>query len=130
MASVKMNTSRDNQPFDLVMGDGCYYTHKETGHEIRLVSYRKSDDSNPDNARIGFVDKYGKQGETTQGKIFKEYFQEQKSDFKDPVDPRLPYVFDLFFDVKSISDLKRYISDFGMSDSLKEMMIQHNVVLR
>lgn len=129
MVSVKMNTSRDNRPFDLVMGDGCYYIHRETGHEIRLVSYRKSDDNNPDNARIGFVDKHGQHGETTQGEILKRYDQEQKSDFKDPVDPRLPYVFDLYFDVKTLSGLRQHIDWYGMDDQLKKMMVDHNISL-
>lgn len=129
MTNVRMETSIENKPFDLILGDGCFYVNKQTGLEIRLCSYRKGGDSDPANARLGYTDKYGKQGFLSLNQLFEEYRQEQKPDFDDPVDPKLPYIFDLFFDVKTISGLKQHIEWYGMDDYLKKMMIDHNISL-
>ena len=51
-------------------------------------------------------------------------------DFPDARDPRLPYVFDLFWDIKCVSQLKRELS-WGHEDEkeIRKRMREHNIVL-
>lgn len=51
-------------------------------------------------------------------------------DFPNARDPRLPYVFDLFWDIKYMSQLKRELS-WGHRDEkeIREIMRDHNIVL-
>lgn len=51
------------------------------------------------------------------------------NDFPDSKDPVLPYVFDLFWDLKRISDLKRYIENHGISPDIQDEIDNFNIVL-
>jgi hypothetical protein len=51
------------------------------------------------------------------------------SDFPDSVDPTLPYSFDLFFDIKSMSALRRAFQ-YEDTCELLEMMRQHGIKFR
>jgi hypothetical protein len=48
-------------------------------------------------------------------------------DYPNSKDPVLPYVFDLFFDLKRMSDLKDYINRYGKNDDLEEIIKNHNI---
>jgi len=48
-------------------------------------------------------------------------------DYPNSKDPVLPYVFDLLFDLKRMSDLKDYINRYGKDDDLEEIMKNHNI---
>jgi hypothetical protein len=51
-------------------------------------------------------------------------------DFPNARDPRLPYVFDLFWDIKHISQLKRAIEEgHEYLDEIKEKMLEHGIEL-
>jgi hypothetical protein len=50
-------------------------------------------------------------------------------DFPNAIDPRLPYSFDLFFDIKTMSQLKRALNECSCRENeLREMMNDHNIV--
>jgi hypothetical protein len=50
-------------------------------------------------------------------------------DFPNASDPRLPYVFDLFWDLKYISDLKRELAAHDDETSIREKMVEHNICI-
>lgn len=51
-------------------------------------------------------------------------------DFPNAKDPRLPYVFDLFWDIKYMSQLKNELARGHKDENeIKEKMREHNIVL-
>lgn len=116
-----------NTHYELVLGDGYYYKHKETGIEIRLYHYSGNKIGDPASIRVSGFDKHGKQYNLAVQNLFEAYVQKQQLDFTDPVDPRLPYVFDLLYDVKTVSELKRYIDENGMEQEMREIMLDNNL---
>jgi len=50
-------------------------------------------------------------------------------DFPNASDPRLPYIFDLYYDIKYTSELKKELKNHLYEDEIKELMIEHNIVL-
>lgn len=116
-------------PFTLVVGSDCLYVCRETGTEIRLYRYSGEPDAPPEKVRLEGADKHGNAKILSLRTLYDKYTQKEQLDFTDPVDPRLPYVFDLFFDIKTISDLKRYVREEGMNEDLEFMMKDHDVSL-
>jgi hypothetical protein len=51
------------------------------------------------------------------------------NDFPNATDPRLPYVFDLFWDIKYKSQLKWALENEPDSDEIKEKMKEHNITI-
>lgn len=51
------------------------------------------------------------------------------TDFPNASDPRLPYVFDLFWDIKYLSDLKRELPGHPEHKDITAQMAEHNIVL-
>lgn len=126
MFSAKVQTTRSEKPFELILGDGCYYEHEETGREISLFRYSKGGEDSQGPVLHG-VDKHGRVETLTLEDLYTQYKQKRQSDFTDPVDPRLPYVFDLFYDVKTLSGLKRHIEENGEDEYLKSLLVEHKV---
>ena len=50
-------------------------------------------------------------------------------DFPNARDPRLPYVFDLFWDIKYMSDLKRELDGHEDEDEIRDCMRNHGITL-
>ncbi|HLD90796.1 MAG TPA: hypothetical protein VI911_07275 [Patescibacteria group bacterium] len=50
-------------------------------------------------------------------------------DFPNSKDPKLPYAFDLYYDIKYLSDLKRELLGHPKEKQLRKLMAVHNVVL-
>lgn len=49
-------------------------------------------------------------------------------DFPNASDPRLPYVFDLWWDIKYMSDLRRHLL-YDDDSELRELMQKHNITI-
>ena len=62
-----------------------------------------------------------------ENEILKWNERKDLKDFPNSKDPVLPYVFDLFFDLKRISDLKEFIHERGETDDIKELMLENNI---
>lgn len=126
-ANVKVDLETE-APFSLAMGDR-YYEHKETGVEIRLYRINSKAGPAPEKILVEGADKHGNPYNLTARELFDHYTQKVQSDFTDPVDPRLPYSFDLFYDIKTVSQLKQYIEEEGLPAYLQKLMDNHDVVL-
>lgn len=50
-------------------------------------------------------------------------------DFPNARDPKLPYVFDLLWDIKYMSELRRELVDHDDRDAIMEQIRQHNIEL-
>lgn len=50
-------------------------------------------------------------------------------DFPNASDPRLPYVFDLYWDIKFMSQLKQELEWHEDENEIREAMAKHNIVL-
>lgn len=48
-------------------------------------------------------------------------------DFPNASDSRLPYVFDLFWDLKYTSDLKRELAGHDAEDEIRQTMAEHKI---
>lgn len=48
-------------------------------------------------------------------------------DFPNAKDPILPYVFDLHWDIKYLSDLIRFLPGHDDEDEIRELMVKHNI---
>lgn len=48
-------------------------------------------------------------------------------DFPNASDPRLPYVFDLYWDLKYTSDLKRELAGHDAEDEIRQTMAEHKI---
>lgn len=48
-------------------------------------------------------------------------------DYPNSKDPILPYVFDLLFDLKRMSDLRTYLKRYAKNDNLEEIMKNNNI---
>lgn len=51
------------------------------------------------------------------------------SDFPNASDPRLPYVFDLFWDLKYLSDLKRELAGHDDEVDIRQKMVEHQIAI-
>lgn len=129
MPQFKKSTRSTAAPYDLVIGD-CYYKHKETGVEIRLSSFNGKEGSDPECVKLVGFDKFSNVYNLTEAELYRDYDQNRhQADFTDPVDPRLPYVFDLFWDVKTVSQLKDHIEEEGMDAELEKQIREHGIQL-
>ena len=93
-----------------------------------MVAYH-GNNGDPEKAVIEGVNKHGTLRKLTVGELFSIYEQKKQSDFTDPEDPRLSYVFDLFYDVKTESDLRRHIKERGIDFRLQELMDENKILL-
>lgn len=50
-------------------------------------------------------------------------------DFPNASDPRLPYTFDLFWDLKYTSDLKRELNGHDAEEEIRQAMVEHNITI-
>lgn len=126
-AKIKTSDQNKKPPFELALGDGVYYEHKETGVEIRLYHYSRKEGPSPEKVKVSGYDKHGNTYHLTLSELQERYTQKKQWDFTDPVDPRLPYVFDLYYDVKTVSALKQHIEYEGVDQTLRQLMIEHNI---
>lgn len=64
---------------------------------------------------------------------YSEYAQWKRrpdlKDFPNARDPKLPYEFDLHYDVKYMSDLKRELGDADMRGVLMDLMKKHGITI-
>ena len=51
-------------------------------------------------------------------------------DFPNTTDPKLPYDFDLYWDIKRISDLKRELVGHRFEKQIRQAMVTHGIVLK
>lgn len=126
-ARIRSNPQTQNAPFELALGDGVFYEHRNTGVEIRLYHYNGKEGPSPKDIKLSGYDKHGEVYHLTLAVLHETYRQKKQWDFTDPVDPRLPYVFDLYYDVKTISMLRQHIEYEGMDRKLETLIKEHNI---
>lgn len=51
-------------------------------------------------------------------------------DFPNAIDPRLPYEFDLYWDIKHMSNLKRELVGHQFEKEIRQAMVTHGIVLK
>lgn len=123
------NPKLKSAPYDLVIG-GCFYKHCESGVEIRLSGYSGRNGTDPHSVVLQGYDKHGNVYTLTEAELYQNYLQyREQEDFTDPVDPRLPYVFDLFWDIKTISQLKYHLDNEVVDQEMMDAMAKHNICI-
>jgi hypothetical protein len=129
MFQGKPKLSYGDAPFDLIIGDNVFYEHKSTGDEIRLHRYSGKDGTSPELIQLSGANKHGSLFDMSASFLYENYTQKFQSDFTNPIDPRLPYVFDLFWGVKTLSGLISHIKELGTDAYLAEMIAEHEIEL-
>ena len=82
------------------------------------------------NIEVSYYYDDGKAGRTASLEVFDTWKERRDlKDFHNTSDPRLPYEFDLNWDVKHVSELKLFLQDHEDNKAMFEAMVRNNISL-